>query len=344
MASDNRGLFTKVIDQINPFDGGKSYGRGWTDADVKAVYPTPAIDITVPTGNDATGGSTGGSAYGGSGGGSYDPAAVAYYDAQRGNLERQLGRADTALSQGLTNLTNSYNSEVSKANTQRSRALEDYGIQRDDTGRAKDTALDKVNTNARTLADSLRRRIGLASGSGSSAYQIAAPGAVAREASANRTGVLENFGENYRALDLAERRAKEDFASLLDDLLRQKQSRELGLRQGIEGQKNDISSQLAQLAGQKAQATGGGYAATVAAMQPYLDQIAARESTIDSLFKQFTTPYSVKAINVQKPELRDYLVDRAAINANNESGAQDPYAPYGNLLKREDEQQPVLGY
>ena len=32
-------------------------------------------------------------------------------------------------------------------------------------------------------------------------------------------------------------------------------------------------------------------------------------------------------------KLRDYLVDRAAINANNESGGQDPYAPYGNLLK-----------
>ena len=333
---DPRNAVSKAWDQINPFDSGRTWQNPGASQQTVTPINTPQAQALNPTKNDT---STVTEAVKPT-----PPAAAAYYDAQRSNLERQLGRADTALNQGLTNLTNSYNSEVSKANGQRSRALEDYGIQRDDTGRAKDSALDKVNTNARTLADSLRRRIGLASGSGSSAYQIAAPGAVAREASADRTGVLENFGENYRALDLAERRAKEDFASLLDDLLRQKQSRELGLRQGIEGQKNDISSQLAQLAGQRAQATGGGYAATVAAMQPYLDQIAAREGTIDNLFSQFTTPYAVKQVNVQKPELRDYLVDRAAINANNESGGQDPYAPYGNLLKREDEQQPVLGY
>lgn len=308
-----------------------------------------APNATPPAPKNTGGDTSSGSYYGGGGssasGATTDPQALAFYDTQIGNLQRQMGRADTALNQGLVNLMNSYNSESSKANTARSRALEDFGMQRDDTGRAKDKAIDKVNTNARVLADSLRRRIGLASGSGSSAYQVAAPKAVARQASGERTDVLGDFAQNYRALDTAEKRAEQDFTELLDDLLRQRQSRELGLRQGIEGQKSAIASQLADLAGRKAQASGGSYASIVAAMQPYLNEISARESTIDSLFNQFTSPYNVKQVNVQKPELKDYLVDRAAIQSNEQSGTEDPYAPYGNQLKQDEEEfNPLLGY
>src|SRR5687767_3406550 len=112
----------------------------------------------------------------GSGGGSsYNPADLAYLDSQSGHLRDMLGRSQVALNQGLTGLDDSYNREVGSANQQRSRALENYGVQREDSTRAKQEAVGQVDTNARVLNDSLRRILGMAAGSDSSAYQYAAP-------------------------------------------------------------------------------------------------------------------------------------------------------------------------
>lgn len=280
----------------------------------------------------------------GSGGGSSANAAdLAFLDSQENSLRQQLARAQTTLGQGITGLQDAFNRETSKANQQRSRALEDFGLQRDDTIRAKGDALGRVDTNARVLNDSLRKRIGMASGSGSSAYQYAAPNAVAREASGERTDVLGDYAVNERNLGLAERRAEQDFASLLEEIGRNRQSKEQQLRQSIAETEQDINSRLGGVAGQRAALRGGGYGAIRAAQSPYEAAIAERQSTLDNLFNQFRNPVlSTRQVEVQKPELRDYMVDRAAINANEASGgARDAYSPYSNFLRRDEEE---LGY
>lgn len=285
-------------------------------------------------------GSSGGGNSSGASGAS--PADLAYYDSQSNQLRDMLGRTQNTLDQGLTNLGDSYNREVGGANQQRSRALEDFQVKREDTTRAKQEALGQVDTNARTLNDSLRRVLGLASGSGSSAYQLAAPNAVAREASGKRNGVLSNYATNDRNIATSEKRATEDFGSLLDDLARQRSDKERELRTGVLQSEQDLNAKLGDNAAQRAAALGGDTSAIQAAQSPYDAAIADRRSQIDSLFERFRTPtFAPKPVTVQAPNLRDYMVDRSQINANNQSGAsqQQQYNPYSYPLRKNLEDQ-----
>jgi hypothetical protein len=265
--------------------------------------------------------------------------SLAYLADQEASLNRQLGRTNTTLDQGLLAIGDNYNKGVSGANLNRSRFQEDWGVKKDTSERGRGRALDRIDTNARTLGNSLRQRLGLASGSDSSAYKITAPGAVARDATQDRTNVLEDYGVNFRGLDLSERRNKEDFESLLSDLVAQKQNKERGIRSDVLGQQNSISESLAELARQRALAQGGGYAQVKTAMQPYVDQITQREGQLDNLFNQYRTAYNVKPVRADIPELRKYLVDRATINAQNEAGTQDPMAYY---LQNQDEEEQLV--
>lgn len=277
---------------------------------------------------------------GGGGGGTVapavNPADLAYLDDQQRRLEGQRGSIDRGLRSGLSQLTDSYNKEVSGANKQRSRALEDFNVKREDTTRAKGSALDRVNTNARTLANSLRQKIGLASGSGSSAYQITAPGAVNREASEQRGNVQEDYGVNFRNLATAENRAKTDFESLLQDLAAQRKTRERDLRSGVNERYQDIASSLAEVARQRVLAQGGGYDQVKRAMAPYSAEINQRQAELDSLFNKFRTPYSVKKVNVQTPQLRDYMVDQTEFGPE-QTPSEDPYATYRPPAEEDEE-------
>ncbi|TXH49440.1 MAG: hypothetical protein E6Q97_22730 [Desulfurellales bacterium] len=290
------------------------------------------------------------SIYGGTGGTggrasapSYNPADIAYLDDQRGRLEGQHRSADTALTNGLTQLQDSYNKEVSGANSRRAQAIQDLNTKRKDTTQAKNSALNRVNENARTLAEGLRRRIGMASGSNSSAFQITAPGAVSRNATEDRTGVLENFGVNFRDLATAEQRQKTQFEELLSDLEAQRKTRESDFRSGILEKKNQIDNSLSEVARQKALALGGGYNQVRAAMSPYASAIDSRQAEIDNLFNKFRTPFAQKAVDTTAPTLRDYMVDRANIKAG-QPGPQDPTAPYKNPFGIKEEDQPVALY
>lgn len=254
----------------------------------------------------------------------YNPADMAYLDDQQRRLQSQAGSADRALVSGVAQINDSYNQERDKANKNQSRALQDFALKREDTTRAKDSALSRVDTNARTLANSLRQKIGLAGGSGSSAYQITAPGAVAREASQERGGVQEDYGTNFRNLDIGENRVKGDFEDLLKDLWSQRSQRESELRSGILDRRNQIDNSLSEIARQRALLKGGGYNEVRSALAPYASAIDSRQSEIDSLFDKFRNPYSVRAIDTSTPELRNYTVDNAEIAQ--QAKTQDPYA------------------
>jgi hypothetical protein len=265
----------------------------------------------------------------------YNPADIAYLDDQSNQLNRQKQSAESALSNGLLSLGDSYNQELGKANTNQSRALQDLGLQREDTTRSKDQALGRVDTNSRTLANSLRARIGLESGANSSAYQLAAPSAVAREGSTQRTGVQDSYGTNFRNLDLAESRTKDDYSNLMKDLLSQKNQRESDFRQGILGQENQIDQSLGQVASQRAQALGGSGADVRAALAPYSGAIAGRQSAIDNLFNQFRTPFNVAPVTAQTPQLQDYTTQHTQIAANSPASSADPFS---TLLKKKLDQ------
>jgi len=342
--------------------GSKPYvGNGTAADEMNYVYYNAATNgyapkktSTIPmgtvggSGNDSpitsnpqyTGGSTG------SGGtaSTYNPQDIAYLDDQMARLRSQHGSADTALNNGLTQLQDSYGREVQGANTRQNQTMQDFTTKETDTTRAKDSALTRTNENARTLAEGLRRRLGLASGSGSSAFQFAAPGAVAKMATENRTGVLENFGANFRDLNTSRDRVKSQYEEMLADLESQRKTREGDFRSGILERKSQIDDSLADVARQKALALGGGYNQVKTAMSPFVSQIDSRQAEIDGLFNKFRTPFTQKAIDTSMPTLRDYMVDKANIGAG-QPGPQDPTAPYKNPFGiKEDEEKQVALY
>ena len=296
-------------------------------------------DSPITSNPQYTGGSTGsrGTAS------TYNPQDIAYLDDQMARLRSQHGSADTALNNGLTQLQDSYGREVQGANTRQNQTMQDFTTKETDTTRAKDSALTRTNENARTLAEGLRRRLGLASGSGSSAFQFAAPGAVAKMATENRTGVLENFGANFRDLNTSRDRVKSQYEEMLADLESQRKTRESDFRSGILEKKSQIDGSLAEAARQKALALGGGYEQVKTAMSPFVSQIDSRQAEIDGLFNKFRTPFTQKAVDTSMPTLRDYMVDRANIGAG-QPGPQDPTAPYKNPfgIKEDDEKQVAL--
>ncbi len=262
----------------------------------------------------------------------------AYLDQQEGLLRQLFGRADTTLNQGLSNLTDTYNRTKGDADTDQSRRTRDFGIKQQDTERGKDQAINRVNDNARTLSNSVRRRLGLAAGN-SSALGVA-DNAVAREASGDRTNVLESFGQNFRGIDLARKDTEDDFTRFMRDLDIQKGSKEQQLRTGVEQEKQSVNERLAEIARQRSSLQGGGFSQQTAAQQPYLNAVNEGNSRIDGLFEQFRTPQlSVAPVQDRQVSLRDYIVNRKNISGG-QNQAQQQLAPY--IRPKDEEELRVL--
>lgn len=228
------------------------------------------------------------------------------------NLRDYLDRIGTTRTQGVAGIGDEKNKALSESNLSRSRALEDFATRRLDTEGARDKALGNVDRNARTLADSVRRILGLASGSGSSAFQLAAPSAIGRYASQQRGDVLGQYGQNFRDLATSEGRATKDFE------LQQK-----SIEDEYRKRERDF---LASLLEKEQQAYADINDAT---------NVNAKQAELDALFNQYRTPYSVSPVNVNVPKLSDYVVDPATINRQ-QGVTQDPYSQ--SIRKRFEDQ------
>ena len=281
---------------------------------------------------------------GGGGGGSspsYSREDLAYIDGQLAALNNQYGRLDTTERNSLDAVEQRYNQQLGETNQARGRAIEDFNtkFQVSDQGRQK--SLGQVETNARTLADSLRRRIGMASGSGSSAYQVTAPGAVAQQASDQRANVLDDYSQNFLALETDKKRAEEDFEKALTGLSNWKNESTMGVKNDIGLKRNEITEAQGRAAGERAKLMNGGYAGIRSAMAPYEQQINERNSFLDGLYDKYASKYQAKPVQVANTQLRDYAVDKAAVADNTARGNTNETAPYRTYLDEEENVNPL---
>ena len=269
---------------------------------------------------------------------SYSREDLAYIDAQLAALGNQEGRLDTTLRQSLDAVLQNYNKQLGSTNQARGRAMEDFNVKGQVSDQGRQKSLGQVETNARTLADSLRRRIGMASGSGSSAYQITAPQAVSQQASDQRANVLDDYSQNFLALDRDKKRAEEDFNNAITELGNWKSQSEMGVLQDIGNKRNEIAAARQQAAVERAKLLGGGYAGIRSAMQPYEQQINERNSFLDGLYDKYASKYQAKPVQVANTQLRDYAVDQAAVADNTARGNANETAPYRTYLDEEEQQ------
>lgn len=241
-------------------------------------------------------------------------------DDQEGTLRQLLNSLGTQRDQGIQKLSDSYNSEKLAGENQ-------YNQQFEDNTRQKMDALDKVDTNARTAYNSLRRLLGLSGSANQSALKFAAPSAIARVASGERNDQIENFGLNERNITNARQ-------TFLDDLDAKKKERESEFLKGIASQEQSLNSDLGDIAARRVQNNGGDYAAVRAARSPFQASIDAKQAEIDGLFNKYNTPFNA---NKTLATLNQFNVDKAAINANRNSGNAD-YSPYAQSLRKKLQQ------
>lgn len=299
---------------------------------------TGAMGGQTNTGNTALpGGGTYTGTSGGSTGPSYDPADLAYLDSQKSLYESLFGKLDDTRNDGIRNLQDQYRLGLNKANTSRSRALEGYQTQEEDTKRSKVNAFNNVDQNTNSLANSVRRLLGLAGAAGSSAALYDLPAGIAREASRNRGNVMSDFATNMRGLDQARKYSEDDYNALLGDLERQKATGTENFEAGILGQRQNIQNTLADIAARRAKLLGQD---PNSALQGYQNQYLNFQDQIQGLPEKYRQAVQARDVAVKPVSLKDYMVDRAAINANRQMG-QDPASPYAQFLKKQQEEEQI---
>lgn len=277
----------------------------------------------------------------GSGAADYSPADLAFLDSQEGSLRSLLGRTDTGLAQGLSRLNDDYQGNVNQQNAQKDQAISNYGDQRVTTNQDKLKGYDTINKGANNGYKSLAQIIGRASGTGSSAFQEMLPDVIGKDISGKRGDVNTTYGTNMQNIDKAQKETELSFASILEDLARQRSQGENDLRTGVENQRQTLNSQIGTIEGQKAQAAGGGFAAVKAAQAPTQSAIENSRNAVENFFNQFNPGIKAGQATVATPELGNYTVDRSNINAGN-AGAPDPTNPYSDILRKKLQDQAAV--
>jgi len=299
--------------------------------------PTIAVDPTT-AGNSGTGQS--GSNYYGSGGSqqpAYSKDDLAYLDGQMGNLDRQYGRVDTQLQNALRMALQNYENTKAAGETQYNRNTRDINLKESVSEQGRKRELDKVDTGARMLANSLRQKLGLASGSGSSAYQVSAPDAVRRQATEQRGDVLGDYSANFAQIANTRKDTEDDWTQMQNQLSNEYNRRQMESQGEFATLKSEIDANRQRVAGEKAKLLGGGYAGVKSAMAPYEQRIAEGESLIDGLYNKYAAGYKVDPIKQRTVNLRDYATDKVAVRDQQATGTEDPYAPYKRYTEDEEE-------
>lgn len=259
---------------------------------------------------------------------------LSFLNDQAAQLRSLLARTDTGLNQGLTQNQDQYDTQLGQANAQKDQQYATYADQRVAQNKGKLGAYDTINKNAGAGFRSLAQIIGRAAGTGSSAFQDMLPDVIGKDTSSKRQSATNTYGDNLAGIDKSQGQYDISFANVLADLQRQKKANEDTLRTGIETQRQGINDQLSQNAGQVAQAQGGGYAAVKAAQSPFQAAIDNSRNAVEGFFNQFRTPFTPQKAVADAPNLADYTVDRASVNANGNPQVSDPTNPYSALLRK----------
>lgn len=264
----------------------------------------------------------------------------AYYDQQLADIDRLLGRTNTAEAQGLQSLQDSAAEQKRLIEEQRQRALNTYDNQKLETDQSKERGFGQVNDFANNSYRSLMRLFqGGNAGGGSVAKQLM-PSLVSKSAGTRRQGVIDQAGQNYRAIDSARADAESQFGYNSQDIENQRKNQERDFLLGIGNQRNSLDTQKGQLQVQRAQASGQGYAQARSAADASRNSVDARQAQLDALFGTYKPQYTARATNLQTPTLGKYTIDPAQINGNQNLSVDSRY--YGTQLQKKKQQEQGL--
>jgi hypothetical protein len=290
--------------------------------------------------------SGGGSGGGGGGAGGFDPAALAYYDDQEKLAKSGLDRLGKQKGIGYSNIDNSFNAAFNRLLGEKAVATRDYGLSKNRTIEDNRNSRDSIERGVQTQSASLKRLLGSMGAGNSSAAEVLAPYAVAKQGNQQLGDVQTRFGRNLQSLDLAKEDTEREFSSQQGDLNLQRSQKRNEFDAGLAQQEAGILEQLSNIALQRQQAKGQNYAQARSAMGNYSDRINALLGRVDSLGKQYASPITrQKSLQFAAPELSNY--DTAGISlgdARPNDALSQVTNPFFQLLGNDDERRRELGY
>lgn len=284
--------------------------------------------------NDSPATDQSGAASGASGvyGAGYNPQALSAYDQALAQAEAQMGRLGIQEQNALATLLGQYNQGLSTLNTQKARTEADYTQNKDTTTQDNIKANSNIDFQTGRQANSLQQLLGSRGAGSSSAARIAAPYAAALQGTQQRNQVKDAFTQNLNALDTSYNRYNEDWNNSRTNLEGQLQDNQNQVRSGVLEKRSGLLQTLAQLRAQRELAATGSQSASVAAAQPYLDQVTALGGQID----QLGVPRNISVQNptYAAPDLAKYNYDAASTPTLNQntSAMTDTVSPYLSLL------------
>jgi hypothetical protein len=261
----------------------------------------------------------------------YSQQDLDYLNNQEGLYNSLMGSADRTLASGLTGINDKYTLGVNNANTQYGRATSDYDQKEYDTKFGMQNTMRGAKANSRSLADSVRRILGLAGAAGGTAMQDAM-GAVAQDMTGKENAILGDYGANMAQVKKGREDTKTDYDNLLTELQGQKQTAEQNLRAGVMQQKQGLNNSLAQIASERAKLLGGN---PVSELNRFQNQYLDYQRQIDDLPNQFRNAVTPRDVKIAPVSLKDYFVDKTGIQRNERSG----YSPYAQFLQKKTDEE-----
>lgn len=256
------------------------------------------------------------------------PAAnpPASYDQAIGNTQQAIDRLPGQLQSGQSGINSSYQDALNQLLLGKNTSQQGYNTAKQQSATGYVGAKNTIGSQAGSTLNGLLRLLGSRGAGGGSAYNTAAPQAVARGATLQRADVGNTFAGNNQSLDQGWGNYLNDYNNQVSSAGAQKDQQQQGLQQSIDSNKASLLQSLAQLQAQKNIAAGG---TGVGAAQPYLDQA---NSLLDHLSNYSVAPIKYNTQAYQAPSLASYTTaPQAAPNVQGQGGG-DYFSPYLSSL------------
>lgn len=252
-----------------------------------------------------------------------DQATLDAYGQSIGNTQSAIDRLGGQQASGNNSIDASYTNALNQLLLGKNQANATYDTTKHQTGVDYVGAKNTIGANAGNSLNGLLRLLGSRGAGGSSAATISAPGAVARNATLQRTDVGNTFGANNQALDTNWNNYLTGYNNEVSSAGNQRDQSKQSLQQQIDNNRATLLQSLASLTGQQAAAQGGN---ATAVSQPYLDQANA---LLDKTSNYTTAPINYQTQAYTAPDLAKYTTNpNATPTFNGQTQANDYTSPY----------------
>lgn len=252
-----------------------------------------------------------------------DQNTLNQYDQSIGNTQSAIDRLGSQQNSGNSTIDASWQNALNQLLSGKNQANSTYTTNKQQSATDYVGAKNTIGANAGSSLSGLLRLLGSRGAGGSSAARISAPGAVARNATQQRTDVGNTFGANNQALDTNWANYLQGYDNQVSGAGSQRDQQKNDLQRTIDTNRATLLQFLASLSGQRAQAAGG---SATGAAQPYLDQA---NQVLDKTANYTTAPINFQTQAYNAPSLGKYTTNpNAAPTVQGQGASNDYFSPY----------------